>query len=766
MPDDYTADTNTRGAVSVGGSATGEIETARDVDWFAVTLEADTRYRIDLDGWHTSRRIELEGWDTGRGTLRDTYLRGIHDVNGILLPGTTNDDGGIGLNSRVYFTPTTTGTYYVAAGAYRNREGTYTLSVADVTPLYDDFTATTGTTGAVSVGGSATGEIEDRGDVDWFAVTLEAGKFYRIDLEGSHTGAGTLPDPYLRGIYNAGGTLLSGTTNDDGGTWVNSRVDFRAPADGTYYVAAGAYLFHEGTYRLSVADITAPPPRSDDFTPTTGTTGEVSIGGSATGEIETARDQDWFEVTLAVGRTYRIDLEGSDTGAGTLRDPVLRAIRDADGNRILYTSSDDGGTGLNSRVDFTAPRDGTYFVVASGYLNQQGTYRLSVADITPSGGARDDDFTDNTATTGAVSVGGSTTGEIDFDSETDWFAVTLTADRTYRIDLEGSGSEAGTLWDPVLRGIHDAGGTLIPGTTDDDSGVLANSLVDFTPTATGTYFVAAGGAGGHRDGNVGTYKLSVTDITDGVTTDDFTANTATTGTVSVGGSARGVLHRNDVDWFAVTLEANKTYQIVLEGRTDGAGTLRYPNLRGLYDDGGTLIPDTGSVGLSANSRLDFMATADGTYFVAVNGINLGFGGGEGTYTLSVADITGGAPDNDLAGSTSTTGAVSVGASVTSEIGFSGDVDWFAVTLEEGTTYRIDMEGAETEAGTLRDPYLRGIHDAGGTLLPDTDNDDDGMGLNSRVDFTAAADGTYYVAAGAFFNRQGTYTLSVAEVDAI
>ncbi len=37
--DDYPADIRTAGTVEVGGFATGEIETRRDVDWFKVELE-------------------------------------------------------------------------------------------------------------------------------------------------------------------------------------------------------------------------------------------------------------------------------------------------------------------------------------------------------------------------------------------------------------------------------------------------------------------------------------------------------------------------------------------------------------------------------------------------------------------------------------------------------------------------------------------------------------------------------------------------------
>ena len=62
----------------------------------------------------------------------DPYLHGVHDANGVRLADTTNDDGGTGVNSRVYFTAGEDGVHYVAAGASGAREGTYTLSVEEV----------------------------------------------------------------------------------------------------------------------------------------------------------------------------------------------------------------------------------------------------------------------------------------------------------------------------------------------------------------------------------------------------------------------------------------------------------------------------------------------------------------------------------------------------------------------------------------------------------------------------------------------------------
>ena len=69
----------------------------------------------------------------------------------------------------------------------------------------------------------------------------------------------------------------------------------------------------------------------DDYSADRFTAGTVAVGGSATGDIETAHDQDWFAVELVAGRTYQFDLGGSPSEGGTLRDTFLRAIYDSEG---------------------------------------------------------------------------------------------------------------------------------------------------------------------------------------------------------------------------------------------------------------------------------------------------------------------------------------------------------------------------------------------------------------------------------------------------
>jgi hypothetical protein len=371
----------------------------------------------------------------------------------------------------------------------------------------DDYSSNIQTAGTVAVGGSTAGEIETADDHDWFAVTLQAGRTYQFDLEGDRTDAGTLYNPYLRGLHDSDGVLLAGTTDDNSGPGLNSRVTFTATEGDTYYVSAGAHVGGEGTYTLRATDIT--DGISDDYTAGTDTAGTVAVGGSATGEIEFNGDRDWFAVTLEANKTYRFDLKGSDSGAGSLYDPYLHGLYDSDGNRISGTGSDAGGIGHNSRVTFSATEAGTYYVSAGadGWFGQ-GTYTLSVTDVTD---GIPDDYAAGTGTTGTVAVGGSATGEIEFNGDRDWFAVTLEANKSYRFDLEGRGTGSGSLYDPYLHGLYDSDGNLIRGTSNDDGGKHFNSRVTFIAAEAGNYYVSARAYGWSHQG---TYTLSVEEVTD------------------------------------------------------------------------------------------------------------------------------------------------------------------------------------------------------------------------------------------------------------
>ena len=127
---------------------------------------------------------------------------------------------------------------------------------------------------------------------------------------------------------------------------------------------------------------------------------------------------------------------------------------------------------------------------------------MSVTDLGPGR----DDYAASVATTGVVSVGGSTTGNIESTGDEDWFRVTLTAGRSYQIDLEASDTGQGTLPDPYLW-LRDSAGNYI--TTDSDGGIGNNARITFAPSVSGTYYLVAESS---SSSDLGTYKMSVTDL--------------------------------------------------------------------------------------------------------------------------------------------------------------------------------------------------------------------------------------------------------------
>ena len=540
---------------------------------------------------------------------------------------------------------------------------------------------------------------------------------------------------------------------------------------------------------------TVSEPAGEDFSAGASTSGRVAVGDTATGNIGSNGDRDWFAVELVAGRTYVIDLRGSPTDDGTLSDPHLGGIHDSDGNLIARTTNDDGGEGYNSRVTFTATGSGTHYIAAgaAGIFSGRGTYEVEVTDTSPpivapdpqeqeqdeppaetvvppaepdTAQAQDEaasvseggtDLPADSTTTGRVAVGGSATGRVEHTRDRDWFAVDLEADKRYQFDLEGRATGDGSLWDPYLRGIYDEEGDWHDGTANDDTYLTYNSRVYFRPDEGATYYVSAGSA----RNKTGTYTLTVTEVSD-----DYAADPTTTGTVVVGGSATGNIDSpREQDWFAVELEADKTYRFDLDGRLTGDGSLWDLYLSGIYDENGGLINGTADDDSIYNSRVNFTPDEDATYYVSAAAGRYD----AGTYTLTVTEVS-----DDYAADSTTTGTVVVGGSATGDIETSGDRDWFEVELEAGKRYRFDLDGSFTDGGTLYDPYLRGIYDEDGNRLAGTTNGDGGVGRNSRVSFRPDEGATYYVSAGSARSDigtagggerrdVGTYTLTVTDL---
>ena len=590
----------------------------------------------------------------------------------------------------------------------------------------DDHAASIRTDGSVAVGGSAAGDIETARDRDWFAVELVAGRTYVFDLEGSPTGAGTLSDTYLRGIHDANGNRLSGTTNDDGGTGTNSRLTFTATESGTHYVATEAYGSGTGTYELSVRDTDPDTIPEPDTTPVAQTppqtqapadadavrTGATDLGditglaGPAfpTGRLDDGADAvDYFRFTLTEAKGVHFGLRQQET--------------DAD----LFLESEDGTVIVSMTTAGTAneelPRTllaGTYFVRIEAQEAGASTYvfRYGVTAADPEA-VRELKRLLQEGNAGQVPAFGQQDYVLALAENADGSTGRVSLGTVSATDPEGvalayslvDGNDAG------LFGIDAASGNLFyagPG-EDFESGSTPFELT--VRASDGTLFADMTVTGNVTDLPEQAiveapiaqtpHQAGATDLGDitGLAGPAFP-----TGTLDGGAGA--------VDYFRFTLTEAKRIGLGLRQQDTNADLF-------LEDAEGNVLACSTEAGMASEEIGETLLA--GTYYVRIETQEAGQNDYVFRYGVTAADPVAlqQMETSDYSTDAGTAGRVAPGGSATGDIGTSGDQDWFAVELSAGTHYRIDLEGRPTGDGTLGDPYLRGIYDSNGQRLSGT-----------------------------------------------
>ena len=427
-------------------------------------------------------------------------------------------------------------------------------------PTCGDLPGDTTTAGRLVVAGAGVeGQHHTSTDVDWYAVSLDAGVDYQFDVVDA-------PPVYLLKIHDDQGTeLRSSAIAPVGGppNWyqhpnrVNS-LPFRTDQAGAYYVSIASPKGGEAPDR--VYTLTA---RSDDHPADTSTTAVAELGEltrvhlmrTSSDPDDTATDDvDWVRASLLANVRYHISF---DVGKCP-QTAVIEGIHDADGTAIPMTSSSGA---CSASLYFTPTTKADYYIAVTGKGSQfvdkddvdddgrlKGTYHdrypfigadavlvvslvvnyctgesldtLSYA-LTPLSEPAGGDLPAGTSAAGRAPIGSSVTGNIESATDRDWFRVRFNGrigERVYWLELKGADTGDGTLPDPLIVGIYDRQGNYIPFshvlgqslTWNNDSGYGRNAITDFTEPCAGDYFVAVAGF----EGSTGVYTLSVTDITD------------------------------------------------------------------------------------------------------------------------------------------------------------------------------------------------------------------------------------------------------------
>lgn len=213
----------------------------------------------------------------------------------------------------------------------------------------------------------------------------------------------------------------------------------------------------------------------------------ITPGTPANGQISPSDDYDYYTLNVVAGQTYVISLNG--TGPNAMPDPQL-FLYNSSGTAIA--ADDEGGTGSNALMTYTATYTGVVYVEAGAWSDVAnpgipGDYTLAVAQ-------RGADVSNTAAGAQAVAVGSSTLGFMDATSATDFndvdfYKVELVAGQYYEFQASaGWDYYTGPEGDLRLH-VMAPDGTTIAGFNGDISTSDQNAAVSFVPAESGTYYL-------------------------------------------------------------------------------------------------------------------------------------------------------------------------------------------------------------------------------------------------------------------------------------
>lgn len=290
----------------------------------------------------------------------DSYLE-LFDANHNSLA--TDDDSGGELNARLTFVLPEDGDYLIEARGFSDAEGRYDLKVEEVAPPPPPA--------ALSFGQTVQGELKEGGAVD------DEGRLYDSYVfsgtEGQRVQAILRSGDFdaLLQIGKAGDEFEELASDDDGlrqGT--DARLTFTLPEDGDYVLRALPYSSSgKGLYSLEFTD------RGPEPGP-----GSLLVGSTVRGALtDNAALTDEGVSFDAYTFKAKADEKLRFTMISPAFDAVVEVGEDKDGDFRSLAEDDDSLSDTHARLDWTAPRDGTYVVRARSYApGSTGDYVLIV----------------------------------------------------------------------------------------------------------------------------------------------------------------------------------------------------------------------------------------------------------------------------------------------------------------------------------------------------------------------------------------------------
>lgn len=455
-----------------------------------------------------------------------------------------------------FIAPQSTSAFYLNVKSAQAGDYVLAMSTPD-----DDIGNDAAHATALAVGATLGGKMDFLADVDALKLHLTKGHLYRLTMAAPGL-ADAAPRIDLDDSFRYKADLLA-SSKSAVGSGTASSLDFFALEDADVTASVSLDQRNAPTgYTLRYEDI-----GSDDFGDSAATAGRVAATG-ATGRLDGAHDVDGMRVSLPWGVTYEIRTGGalgspSASGYGLLLGPAanLGSSTGADANVLSATAK---------------PGEDIVFYVHDG-AQRTGSYSVAFTKAV-------DDFSANPDTTGRLGMNASVSGTLESSADRDWFAIDLTAGTAYHFATQGP------VWD---LGIVDAAGKRL---SDLDMSEGTGVALDFTPSASGRYYVEAGYQGGNLGGATfapGKYSIHA-GMANG-TADDHPGPVV----LAVGATTSGTVNSSaDIDSVLFDLKAGHHYTFEESTRTGG------PN--GVY----SRVQDVRLERVEGGAAVDYLAVSE------------------------------------------------------------------------------------------------------------------------------------------------------------
>jgi hypothetical protein len=213
--------------------------------------------------------------------------------------------------------------------------------------------------------------LDDNTHYDVWRFRGEEGHVYAVTLRSDAF------DAFLAVGADAADDCEECELDDDGAGGTDSRVEFRAPASGTFQIRANSLMEGEtGAYTVELEDLgeRADAP-AQDVSALPIQAGDA-VEGELTEDDSEASDGSYYDLYVYRGRageTLTITLASDDFDA-YLSVGVLE-----NGDYAEMESNDDGPDGTDSEITVTLPQDGEYLIRANTLIGgETGEYTLQV----------------------------------------------------------------------------------------------------------------------------------------------------------------------------------------------------------------------------------------------------------------------------------------------------------------------------------------------------------------------------------------------------